>query len=97
MSLKINYTKQNGLLLADVPNQHARYSHDPNLMMLLLVTLTIDDIETTMTSLTQYLMLRHIMTNISALVACKTDTLQPMACFKYIRFHTADEQKRLLK
>jgi hypothetical protein len=80
-----------------VPNQHSRYSHDPNLMMLLLVTLTIDDIETTMTSLTQYLMLRHIKTNISALVACKTDTLQTMACFKYIRFHTADEQKRLLK
>jgi hypothetical protein len=97
VSLKINYTKQNGLLLADVPNQHARYSHDPNLMMLLLVTLTIDDIETTMTSLTQYLMLRHIKTNISALVACKTDTLQTMACFRYIRFHTADEQKRLLK
>ena len=97
MSLKINYTKQNGLLLADVSNQYARYLHDPNLMMLLLVTLTIDDIETTMTSLAQYLMLRHIKTNISALVACKTDTLQTMACFKYIRFHTADEQKRLLK
>jgi hypothetical protein len=80
-----------------VPNQYSRYSHDPNLMMLLLVTLTIDDIETTMTSLTQYLMLRHIKTNISALVACKTDTLQTMACFRYIRFHTADEQKRLLK
>jgi hypothetical protein len=42
-------------------------------------------------------MLRHIKTNISALVACKTDTLQTMACFRYIRFHTADEQKRLLK
>jgi hypothetical protein len=95
--MKINYTKQNRLLLADVPNQHSRYSHDPNLMMVLLVTLIIDDIETTMTNLTQYLMLRHIKTNISALVACKTDTFQTMACFKYIRFHTADEQKRLLK
>jgi hypothetical protein len=69
-------------------------------MTLLLVTLTIDDIETTMTSLTQYLMLRHIKTNISELVACKKDTLQTMVCFKYISFHTvhtADEQKRLLK
>jgi hypothetical protein len=46
------------------------------------MTLTIDDIETTMTNLTSILCDGIIKTNINALVACKTNTLQTMASYR---------------